>query len=121
MAPPGNRISDGAPPTNGRHGNCSACGRKVLGMRRNGTAFASLLAAAALAALAACSSSGSDAAITSKVRTVLQADRVVDDSKIHVTTERGVVTHDGSVAGEEAHDKTIELVERIDGVRQVRD
>jgi osmotically-inducible protein OsmY len=92
-------------------------------MRRNGTASLaiSLFAAATLAALAACSSSGRDAAITHKVRTVLQADRVVDASTIRVSTDRGVVTLDGSVAGEDAHHKAIALVSSVEGVRQVRD
>jgi osmotically-inducible protein OsmY len=75
----------------------------------------------AVVALASCSTSGRDAAITGKVRTVLQADRVVDASKIRVTTEKGVVTLAGTVAGEDAHQKAVELVGRIEGVRAVRD
>ena len=82
---------------------------------------AAALCVAALLALAACSSSGADAAITTRVRTVLQADRVVDASKIQVTTERGVVTLDGSVPGEEAHHKAVVLATSVEGVRQVRD
>lgn len=95
-------------------------------MRRNGTALmvivtAAAICVAALLALAACSSSGADAAITTKVRTVLQADRVVDASRIQVTTDRGVVTLDGSVPGEEAHQKAVVLATSVEGVRQVRD
>ena len=80
-----------------------------------------IFAAAAIAGLAACSSSGRDATITGKVRTVLQADRVVDASKIRVTTEKGVVTLAGSIAGEDAHKKAVELVARVEGVLAVRD
>jgi hyperosmotically inducible protein len=82
---------------------------------------AAAIAVAAILALAACSSSGGDAAITNRVRTVLQTDRVVDASKIQVTTERGVVTLAGSVPGEEGHRKAVVLATSVEGVRQVRD
>jgi hyperosmotically inducible protein len=75
----------------------------------------------ALAALTACSASGRDAAITTRVRTVLQADLLVDASAIRVTTDRGVVTLDGSVPGENAHRMALDLAHRVDGVVQVRD
>jgi len=78
-------------------------------------------AVAALTALTACSASGGDSAITSRVKTVLQADLLVDASAIRVTTERGVVTLDGSVAGEDAHRTALDLAQRVEGVRQVRD
>jgi hyperosmotically inducible protein len=93
-------------------------------VRRNGTTLSMVAAALAivgLATLTTCSSAGRDASITSRVRTVLQADRVVDASAIHVTTERGVVTLDGSVAGEDAHRKALDLAQSVDGVRLVRD
>jgi len=87
----------------------------------NGKWMARFVGLLAAAALAACSTSGRDAAITGRVRTVLQADRVVDASKIQVTTEKGIVTLAGSVAGEDAHQKAVELVGRVEGVRAVRD
>jgi osmotically-inducible protein OsmY len=92
-------------------------------MRRNGTALLTILSATLISTIAvsSCSTSGRDATITSKVRTVLQADRVVDATKIRVTTEKGVVTLAGSVAGEDAHRKAVELVTRVEGVRGVRD
>ena len=91
-------------------------------MRRNATLWIFRGGRGALAtALAGCSTSGRDAAITSRVKTVLQADRVVDASKIQVSTEAGVVTLEGSVAGEPAHGKAIELAQNVEGVRQVRD
>src|SRR4051812_425727 len=104
------------------------CGR-VPAMRRNAThwfavpgfAVPAVALMAAMIALAACSTSGRDAAITSRVKTVLQADRVVDASKIQVSTGAGVVTLEGSVAGEPAHGKAIELAQNVDGVRRVRD
>jgi len=90
-------------------------------MGRNLIRLLTIAAAAALLALAACSSSGGDAAITGRVRRVLQTDRVVDASKILVSTERGVVTLDGSVPGEDAHRKAVILATSVEGVRQVRD
>jgi osmotically-inducible protein OsmY len=82
---------------------------------------AAALCLAALLASAACSSSGRDETITGKVRTVLQADRFVDASKIRVATDKGIVTLAGSVAGEDAHRKAVELVSTVEGVRGVRD
>jgi len=45
----------------------------------------------------------------------------VDASTIQVSTEAGVVTLEGSVAGEPAHGKAIELAQNVEGVKQVRD
>jgi len=87
----------------------------------NGKWMARVMGVLMAAALTACSTSGGDAAITGKIRTVLQADREVDASRIQVSTERGVVTLDGSVAGEDAHKKALTLAQSVPGVRQVRD
>jgi osmotically-inducible protein OsmY len=90
-------------------------------MRRNATLWIAVAVVVATTALTACSASGRDTEITTRVKTVLQADRVVDASKIQVTTEAGVVTLEGSVAGEPAHGKAIELAQNVEGVRLVRD
>jgi len=90
-------------------------------MRRNATLWIAVAVVVGMTALTACSASGRDTEITTRVKTVLQADRVVDASKIQVTTEAGVVTLEGSVAGEPAHGKAIELAQNVEGVRLVRD
>ena len=90
-------------------------------MRRNATLWIAVAVLVVMTGLTACSASGRDTEITTRVKTVLQADRVVDASKIQVTTEAGVVTLEGSVAGETAHGKAIELAQNVEGVRLVRD
>jgi len=90
-------------------------------MRRNATLWIAVAVLVVMTGLTACSASGRDTEITTRVKTVLQADRVVDASRILVTTEAGVVTLEGSVAGEPAHGKAIELAQNVEGVRLVRD
>lgn len=60
-----------------------------------------------------------DSGITAKVNTKLAADDRVKGSKVDVDTEKGVVTLEGNVDGEEAKAAAEEIARSIDGVTNV--
>jgi hypothetical protein len=76
--------------------------------------------------LSACASSGAvsrtidDATITTRVKTALLNDPVLDATKIEVDTSAGVVTLGGVVKSKEEETKAIELTRRVTGVRDVK-
>ena len=71
------------------------------------------------ATLSACTSS--NAGLTSKVKTKLAADPVVQAHQIDVDTNNGVVTLTGTIESQEAKDRALMLAKETKGVREVRD
>jgi osmotically-inducible protein OsmY len=61
-----------------------------------------------------------DATITTRVKTALLNDPVIDATKIDVDTSAGVVTLTGVVKSKEEETKAIELTRRVSGVRDVK-
>jgi osmotically-inducible protein OsmY len=61
-----------------------------------------------------------DATITTRVKTALLNDAVIDATKIDVDTAAGVVTLTGVVRSTEEETKAIELTRRVSGVRDVK-
>ena len=76
--------------------------------------------------VSACASSGvidrsiDDATITTRVKTALLNDPVIDATKIDVDTSAGVVTLNGVVKSKEEEAKAIALTRGVSGVRQVK-
>ena len=62
---------------------------------------------------------GSDAWITTKVKSTLIADDVGRGLKLNVTTKNGVVNLDGTVPNMDARDHVKDLASHIDGVKSV--
>ncbi len=62
----------------------------------------------------------SDAAITTKVKTVLLGDPSVNGTNVNVETFRGTVQLSGFVANQEAVWRARDIASRVDGVREVR-
>lgn len=85
-----------------------------------------LLLACSLPLLSACASSETinrtidDATITTRVKTALLNDPVIDATKIEVETSAGVVTLNGVVKSKEEEMKAIDLTRRVSGVRDVK-
>jgi hyperosmotically inducible protein len=61
-----------------------------------------------------------DATITTRVKTALLNDPVIDATKIEVDTSAGVVTLTGVVKSKEEEMKAIDLSRRVSGVREVK-
>jgi hyperosmotically inducible periplasmic protein len=61
-----------------------------------------------------------DATITTRVKTALLNDPVIDATKIDVETSAGVVTLTGVVKSKEEEMKAIDLSRRVSGVREVK-
>jgi osmotically-inducible protein OsmY len=74
----------------------------------------------ACASTAAVSRTIDDATITTRVKTVLLNDAVIDATKIEVDTSAGIVTLTGVVKSKEEETKAIELTRRVSGVRDVK-
>ena len=76
--------------------------------------------------VSACASSGvidrsiDDATITTRVKTALLNDPVIDATKIDVDTSAGVVTLNGVVKSKEEEAKAIALTRGVSGVREVK-
>jgi hyperosmotically inducible periplasmic protein len=76
--------------------------------------------------VSACASGGAvnrtidDATITTRVKTALLNDPVIDATKIDVNTAAGVVTLIGVVKSTEEETKAIELTRSVSGVRDVK-
>ena len=75
---------------------------------------------AACASSAAISGTIDDATITTRVKTALLNDPVIDATKIEVDTSAGVVTLRGFVKSKEEETKAIELTRHVVGVRDVK-
>ena len=75
-----------------------------------------------LALAAGCSGAGRrDAAITQRVRSVMESDPIVQSPDLSITTRAGVVTLEGEVPDEFAHLRAVEIVRQTPGVVQVVD
>ena len=75
-----------------------------------------------LALAAGCSGAGRrDAAITERVRSVMEGDPIVQSPDLAITTRAGVVTLEGEVPDEFAHLRALEIVRQTPGVVQVVD
>ena len=75
-----------------------------------------------LALAAGCSGAGRrDAAITERVRSVMESDPIVQSPDLAISTRAGVVTLEGEVPDEFAHLRAIEIVRQTPGVVQVVD
>jgi len=75
-----------------------------------------------LLAAAACSSSAErDAAITDRVKSLLDADRNVDTTQLAVSTRDGVVTLEGEVRDDLARRRAIDIAWHVKGVTRVLD
>ena len=61
-----------------------------------------------------------DATITTRVKTALLNDPVIDATKITVETSGGVVTLNGAVKSKEEETKAVDLTRRVAGVRDVK-
>jgi len=61
-----------------------------------------------------------DASITTRVKTALLNDPVIDATKIAVETSAGVVTLNGVVKSKEVETKAVDLTRRVAGVRDVK-
>jgi osmotically-inducible protein OsmY len=76
--------------------------------------------------ISACASSAAvnrtidDATITTRVKTALLNDPVLDATKIEVETSAGVVTLSGVVKSKDEETKAIELTRHVTGVRDVK-
>jgi hyperosmotically inducible protein len=85
-----------------------------------------LLMTCSIPIISACASSTAvsrtidDATITTRVKTALLNDTVLDATKIDVDTSAGVVTLKGVVTSKEEEAKAIELTRRVAGVRDVK-
>jgi osmotically-inducible protein OsmY len=63
-----------------------------------------------------------DAWVTTKVKTKVMADDLLDQSDVHVDTDsKGVVTLTGTVPSEAARNRAVEITRTTEGVRQVVD
>lgn len=62
-----------------------------------------------------------DATITSKVKTKLSGEKLINATRINVQTERGVVYLRGSVPTAEEKSKALDLAQNVKGVKQVVD
>ena len=62
-----------------------------------------------------------DSAITAKLKAEYLADEALRDGDISVTTNNGVVTLEGTVPTESAHQKAVSLARKSDGVMRVAD
>ena len=75
-----------------------------------------------LALATGCSGAGRrDAAITQRVRSVMESDPIVQSPDLSITTRAGVVTLEGEVPDEFAHLRAVEIVRQTPGVVQVVD
>ncbi|PYR93305.1 MAG: hypothetical protein DMF84_09955 [Acidobacteria bacterium] len=85
-----------------------------------------LLITCSVPLISACASSAAvsrtidDATITTRVKTALLNDTVLDATKIDVDTSAGVVTLKGVVKSKEEEMKAIELTRHVSGVRDVK-
>jgi osmotically-inducible protein OsmY len=77
--------------------------------------------------ISACASGGvvvnrtiDDATTTTRVKTALLNDPVIDATRIDVDTSAGIVTLKGVVKSKEEEAKAIELTRRVAGVREVK-
>ena len=61
-----------------------------------------------------------DATTTTRIKTALLNDPVIDATKIDVETSAGVVTLTGVVKSKEEEAKAVELTRRVAGVRDVK-
>jgi hyperosmotically inducible periplasmic protein len=74
----------------------------------------------ACASGAAVSRTIDDATITTRVKTALLNDTVIDATKIDVDTAGGVVTLSGVVKAKDEEVKAIDITRRVTGVRDVK-
>lgn len=85
-----------------------------------------LLITCSVPLMSACATGGAvnrtidDATITTRVKTALLNDPVIDATKIDVDTSAGVVTLQGVVKSKDEETKAIELTRRVSGVRDVK-
>ena len=81
-----------------------------------------ILAVLAFAVLSAACSQQADIGITTKVKSLLESDRVIStSSQIQVTTEKKVVTLAGPVDSPAAKAHAVTLAKGVEGVKQVVD
>jgi hyperosmotically inducible periplasmic protein len=90
------------------------------------TAVLFFLVTCSVPLISACASSAAvsrtidDATITTRVKTALLNDPIIDATKIDVETSAGVVTLTGFVKSKEEEMKALELTRRVSGVRDVK-
>lgn len=84
--------------------------------------FTSLLLGAAMALLAACSPTADreEAAISTQVKSALQADEVIKGAPIVVDTHDGTVTLSGTVSTRADRQRAEQIALKVEGVRMVR-
>lgn len=70
-------------------------------------------------AVASAERAGSDAWITTKVKSELLGDSVTKGSKIHVRTNNGVVMFTGTASSDDAVTHAKDLAEKVEGVKSV--
>jgi hyperosmotically inducible periplasmic protein len=61
-----------------------------------------------------------DSVLTTKAKAELMSNQATNESTIHVSTHRGVVTLTGQVDSKEKAEQAQEVVARIDGVKNIR-